>query len=101
MEAHNDKKDNNLPYFMGRVETQLTQIHDILAEMRDGQKDIQVKLSSLEVRVGHLERDAVTHGWVREKLALPVTLGVVMFVLTVVVPGLIKLWATLSLLGGS
>lgn len=93
--------NEDIAYFMGRVDTQLAQI---LQMLKHQQSDLKV-VSKLEQenqeifhRVNELEgwkeeigdhTNIVTFRWVREKLQVPIIVAVIIFLLTTLIPTIV------------
>lgn len=104
MDRDNLKKitDEELAYFMGRVDTQLTQILDMLKDQQSDLKKVSVleqENQGLKYRVGEIEDwkdkigdsdNVVTFRWVREKLQVPLILAILVFLLTTIIPAILN-----------
>lgn len=104
MDKNNPKEitDQELAYFMGRVDTQLTQILDMLKAQQSDLKKVsrlEQENQGLLYRVGEIEDwkdkvgdsdNVVTFRWVREKLQVPLILAILVFLLTTIIPAIVN-----------
>lgn len=86
---------NGVSYWRGKVDSQLSnlahgqeQMGESLKAMREGQEELKRTVRSLEESIERLTsaEQVVTWAFLREKLTVPIILGLIMFVLTTVLP---------------